>query len=256
MIKSEELGLPSEYDEFSEFFDSVNVNINTDEKNAFLSSILKQFNCKNILDITCGTGSQVFHLLNDGFNCEGSDFSENLISLAKKKNNIGAKFTVGDMRNIQLGSFDAIISIFNAIGHLSKDDFKIAINNIKSNLNNDGIYIFDIINIDALDTDRKIQNLAYHINKQVDDTSFHMMQCSNVDKTNNLLNSYNQYMIQRKDNKPLFYSRSNSLKIYKREELINLLNKEGFNILDIYDFDTKKPFTKNTQSMLFVCRKK
>ena len=50
----------------------------------------------------------------------------------------------------QVGQFDAVITIFNAVGHLTKQDFKKAIQNIYTNLNDRGLYVFDIYNLNYL----------------------------------------------------------------------------------------------------------
>jgi SAM-dependent methyltransferase len=46
--------------------------------------------------------------------------------------------------------FDAVITIFNAVGHLTKSGFEKAIRNIHRNLNAGGIYVFDILNLEAM----------------------------------------------------------------------------------------------------------
>ena len=91
--------------------------------------------------MSCGAGSQVFYLKERGYNVIGADFSPGLIKIAQDKaNKLGTniKFIDGDMRKLQAGEFDAVITIDNAIGHLTKKDFEIAIRNIHNNLNDNG----------------------------------------------------------------------------------------------------------------------
>ena len=58
------------------------------------------------------------------------------------------------MRTINVGNFDAAITIFNAVGHLTKAGFSKTMRNIHRNLNDEGIYIFDILNLNyVLDKD-------------------------------------------------------------------------------------------------------
>ncbi len=54
------------------------------------------------------------------------------------------------MRRLRVESFDSVITIDNAIGHLVKSDFNIAISNIHQSLNQGGIYVFDILDLDAV----------------------------------------------------------------------------------------------------------
>lgn len=135
------LGLPFEYQEKPEYFDAHNVNERTESKNAFIEKLLKAQNVKTVLDMTCGTGSQVFYLAKRGYEVIGSDFSPALLEQARKKAaalGLDLTFIDGDIRTLRVGPFDAVISIFNAIGHLSKLDFEKALQNIRANLKEGG----------------------------------------------------------------------------------------------------------------------
>ena len=95
----------------------------SDDINKFLDNFFKKNKVKSILDITCGTGAQAIYLHKKGYKITASDFSKDMISIAQKKYK-KLKFHQADMRTANLGNFDAVISIFNAIGHLSKKDFE------------------------------------------------------------------------------------------------------------------------------------
>lgn len=69
------LGLPLEYQQMPEYFDVHNVNEKTGAKNALIEKLLKEQQVKTVLDMTCGTGSQVFCLTERGYEVVGSDFS-------------------------------------------------------------------------------------------------------------------------------------------------------------------------------------
>ena len=147
------LGLPLEYSELSEYFDVHNVGDDTDAKNEVIQKLLRKYNVRTVLDFTCGTGSQVFFLTKFGFRVTGADFSPKLLDIARKKakkDNFDISFIDGDMRTLQAGKFDSVITIFNAIGHLTKYDFEKAIRNICKNLKPGGIYVFDIFNLEAM----------------------------------------------------------------------------------------------------------
>lgn len=60
------------YDEFSEH--------NSKVTNAILEKILKEHNISTVLDLTCGTGSQVFWLIDAGFEVVGSDINPNMLT--------------------------------------------------------------------------------------------------------------------------------------------------------------------------------
>ncbi len=53
--------LPLEYQKYPQYFDAWNVDENTEFKNSIIEKILSKNQVKTILDLTCGTGSQVFY---------------------------------------------------------------------------------------------------------------------------------------------------------------------------------------------------
>ena len=140
------------------------------EINGGINRILKTFKARSIWDITCGTGLQSIYLYKKGYKVMASDYNKEMIAIARRKCSL-IKFKQADMRTDSLGKFDAVISIFNAIGHLSKKDFEKALKNIHKSLNKEGIYIFDIFNLDFmkknfisyefLDVAKEINNIKY-----------------------------------------------------------------------------------------------
>ena len=102
---------------------------------------------------------------------------------------------------LKVGKFDAVITIFNAIGHVTKVDFEKTLRNIHENLNDGGIYIFDIFNVDAM-TDTVVADFAYQIHKKVGDSQVLSAQCSTIDRERGILTSYDVLLIQKNAEKP------------------------------------------------------
>jgi ubiquinone/menaquinone biosynthesis C-methylase UbiE len=65
--------LPPEYQEIPEYFDAWNINGYTETKNATIASLLQKHKVKSVLDMSYGTGSQVFYLKDKGYDLVGSD---------------------------------------------------------------------------------------------------------------------------------------------------------------------------------------
>jgi ubiquinone/menaquinone biosynthesis C-methylase UbiE len=215
------LGLPLEYQKLPEYFDAHNICDDTDVKNGVIEKILKNYKVKTVLDLTCGTGSQVFFLAKYGYEIVGADFSSSLLKIARKKakkEKRNVRFIDGDMRTIQVGSFDAAITMFNAVGHLTKFGFEKAIKNIHRNLKDGGIYVFDIFNLEAL-TDKIVSDFSMHSHRVVSDAQIHNVQCSTIDRKNGLLTSYDNYTIQKNADKPIRINNKFSLQIYTAKEL-------------------------------------
>ncbi|MEM6338495.1 MAG: class I SAM-dependent methyltransferase, partial [Pseudomonadota bacterium] len=211
-----------------------------------------------VLDLTCGTGSQVFFLTKFGFIVTGADFSPKLLDIARakaKKEKLDINFIDGDMRILKVGKFDAVITIFNAIGHLTIDDFENAIRNIYNNLKPGGIYVFDIFNLEAMNDD-VVKNLAMDINKDVGSTRIHNIQHSVINRETGQLTSYDSYTIYDGNNQTREIKNEFTLQIYSSAQLQDLLAKNGFENVEQIAFDGSEFLNKKSLSILTIARKK
>ena len=107
---------------------------------------------KKLLDLGCGTGETLLRLKDD-YECSGLDLSVDMLTIANKKlKNKGVKLFQGDMREFDTGeTYDIIVSLFDTVNHLtSLEDLDDLMKCIYSNLNPNGIYIFDVINRDFM----------------------------------------------------------------------------------------------------------
>lgn len=253
----EKLGLPVEYQKHPEYFDAFSINEHTDTKNAVIEKLLQKQKIKTILDMTCGTGSQVFYLIKHGYEVTGADFSPALLEIARakaKKAKIKVQFIDGDMRTLKTEKYDAVITIDNAVGHLTKPDFEKSMRNIAGNLNEGGIYIFDILNLDAM-TDQVLANDTSHLHTKINDSQIHAVQYSTLDRVNNRLISHHYDIIQKGIEEPTIEKSKCALQIYTANELQEMLAKNGFKTLAQYGMDGSK-FSKNkTTSILTVSKK-
>lgn len=258
MNDKHKLGLPLEYQHMPEYFDAHNVSQETEAKNAVIEMLLKNQQVKTVLDMTCGTGSQVFYLAERGYEVVGSDFSPALIEMARKKANKAGKnitFIDGDVRELQVGKFDAVITIFNAIGHLTKVDFEKALRNIHANLKEGGIYVFDIFNLQAI-TDDVIHDFAMDIESVVNHAKMRNVQHSEIDRKRGLLTSHDHYTILKDESEPEIYNNTFSLQIYTAKELQEILSRNGFDTIHQYDMAGNDLIENKSLNILTVAKKK
>lgn len=251
------LGLPLDYQQNPEYFDLHNVGDSTEAKNAVIEKLLKAEHVHTVLDMTCGTGSQVFYLAERGYEVVGSDFSPGLLKIARHKaDKIGKNITFieGDMRELHVGQFDAVITIFNAIGHLVKADFEKALQNIHTNLKPGGIYIFDIFNLEAI-TDDIIEDFAMDIEGVVDGVKIRSIQHSEVDRKNRLLISHDHHEIFKDEKKPEIQTNTFSLQIYTADELQATLARNGFETIHQYDMEGTDFIENKSLNILTVAKK-
>lgn len=248
----------SYYNTRAECYDEFNEN-NSRAINALLEKILKEHHVATVLDLTCGTGSQVFWLKEKGFEVVGSDISRSMLKIAKQKaklKQLKIKFLESDCRTVHAGQFDAAITIFNAIGHLTREDFKLTIQNINHNLNPGGLYIFDIFNLDYLKASNNITKLTGDWVSSADGQKFREIQFSTI-SDDGILASYSTYVYQDGNESPTKVSKGyqNTLQVYSSAELQDLLKENGFVVLAQTDINGEA-FSKEASERLLTIAKK
>lgn len=246
------LGLPLEYQQYPQYFDSWNIQADTDAKNAVVEQLLRAHKVRSVADFTCGTGCQVFYLTDRGYAVVGADFSPALLEIAREKaraRGIPLQFVDGDMRHVQLGQFDAAISMFNAIGHLTKPDFAQALRNICSQLKAGGIYVFDILNLAAM-TAEGVAALAMDEQHVIGNMRIHHRQRS-VLEAGGRLTSYDHHVFCEGDAPPKTVESCFSLQLYTARELREMLAAAGFNKVEQCAMDGT-PLKDNSKSILTV----
>lgn len=237
------------YDEFNEKRSAI--------INRTIENILKKHGVKTVLDLTCGTGSQVFWLAKRGYDVVGSDINKKMLKIAKakaKENKAKIKFTEGDMRTTYLGEFDAVVTIFNAVGHLTKRDFEKSMRNIYKNLNSGGLYIFDIFNLNYLAHANNITDLTIDWQEKNGDTKVRKIQYSTIDEKG-ILASYTTACEQNQSGQLKIEQDAQTLQIYTLQQLKNMLQKNGFKVIKCCGLDAGRFSEKKTESMLIVAKK-
>lgn len=257
MTSELDFGLPLEYQLMPDWFDAHNIKADTDDKNASLREILSANGVKTVLDMTCGTGSQVFHLNKYGFDVIGSDFSPKLLDIAREKSKALGRdipFVDGDMRNIQVGQFDAVITMFNAIGHVSKHDFSKTLGNVYNNLNPGGLYVFDIFNLEAM-SGEAIKSLEVIQEKEAGGARFHQHQSSKIDHEKGLMISTDHYDIHWHDGRREQRQNTFTLQIYTADELSDLLQQSGFEVVQQSTLNGSEFIKDKSLEILTVAKK-
>ncbi len=247
---------PLHYNKEAESYDAFN-EASSKQINQLIETILKKHNVKSVLDLTCGTGSQVFWLAKCGYEVIGADINSKMLKVASsktKKEKLALKFLKGDMRTIQVGKFDAVITIFNAVGHLTKLDFEEAMRNIARNLKDGGLYIFDINNLSFLMDGNNITTLTIDWQEIVGDTQVREIQYSTIDE-DGILASFDTYYKQKGSDKPKKSRTSQTLQVYTAKQLTEMLQRNGFRVVDKCGIDGSK-FVENKTERIFMIAEK
>lgn len=158
------------------------------------------------------------------------------------------------MRTINVGKFDAVITIFNAIGHLTKTGFEKAMRNIHRNLNNGGIYIFDIINLSYVNDGDNIIKMSYEAVENIGKTKIRNIQHSIINNEGILI-SYNTLYEQNGSGNLKTSKGVITLQLYTAKELKEMLIRNGFKVLSQCGIDGSKYLGKQTDRIVTVAQK-
>lgn len=248
------------FDDSCNYYDYIETSEEEDrERNLFLERIFKRYNIKSIFDLTCGTGAQAIYFLRKGYKVKASDYSKGMVSVANKKLrklNMKNRFQVADMRTVNLGKADAVITMFNAIGNLSKADFEKTLLNIKDNLKPKGFYIFDIYNLNVLPNGLPLKK---HIDviKEIGDL-YLVRFCENkVNLKKGVLSTKHKLYIQHGIRPYRVIKNDWDMQIYVYKELKEMLERNGYRILEVYGGpDFSKFEDMNSESIYLVTQKK
>lgn len=242
------------YDMFAEYYDQIEANEKIKSLNHVLDSICKKQNVSSILDITCGTGEQAIYLHKKGYHVVASDLNKSMLAIARKKYPKIA-WHHGDMQHVRYGKFDAVISIYNAIAHLSKKDFEQAIRNISANLNQNGMYIFDIFNAAFMHR----HFIAYEfIDRciEIESKKIARFNKNNFDRRKNIMRIKQKTYLQDELKQPKIIKEKWDMQIYTVQELQEMLKRNGFAEGEFFSIDGSRFDQQKSLSILCVAKKK
>ncbi|NKB47160.1 MAG: methyltransferase domain-containing protein [Legionellales bacterium] len=248
--------LATHYDQEAKRYDVFNEK-RSKQINQLIENVLQENNVKTVLDLACGTGSQVFWLTEKGFDVVGIDINDKMLSIARQKANqkgIALRFENGDMRSNQGGQFDAVLTIFNAIGHLTKADFEVALQNIHTNLKSGGLYLFDIFNLEYLQHKDNITKLTIDWQKKSGEVMTREIQYSTI-SSDGVLASYDIYHEQQGNHAPEIRTAVQTLQVYSAEQLRVLLKRNGFEVVQQTDINGSALKRQESERLLTIARK-
>ena len=114
----------------------------------------------DVLDCSCGIGTQAIGLARLGYRVQGTDISERSLERARTEATrlgVDVSFAVCDFRDLRpvKGTFDVVISCDNAIPHLlTDDDLSKAFQAMRSILRPDGVLLISVRDYDKALVDR------------------------------------------------------------------------------------------------------
>ncbi|MCH7772913.1 MAG: class I SAM-dependent methyltransferase [Bacteroidetes bacterium] len=180
---------------------------------------------KNVLDMAAGSGRHAVIFAKKGFNVTAVDLSENLISIGKKNaenENVKIDFVHSDIRHFNPNiKYHLILNLFTSIGYFEKDEENYFIlSKAYKLLKNNGHFVLDYFN------KRFVENNLVP---------------STVDEFDGSVITQNRFIEGKRiikeitiDNKGKINKYFESVRMFSKDELINMLQKLGFRIIKTF----------------------
>lgn len=117
---------------------------------AFVESLLRRLDpdCKDVLELGCGSGRHALHLAKAGYSVTGVDRSQGMLDKAVERasgTGTALRFLHADIRSLRLGRrFGAVISLFHVMSYVTTNaDVLRVLRGVREHLRPGGVFLFD-----------------------------------------------------------------------------------------------------------------
>lgn len=252
------------FSQYAAYYDILYQDKDYTKETLFISQLIKEeFAINNndirVLDVACGTGRHAIELSKLGYNVSGSDQSEEMIEKALKESemrNLDIKFynesfqTIGRITE----KYDVILSMFSAIDYLtSYDDISIAFQNISSLLHDDGVFIFDFWNGNAV-----IDSFSPVRVKRVNKDGIEIIRISetSINRISQLATVKFHFMVIDNDRLIKEFDEEHIIRYFFLQEMNDLLQANNFEVVARCPFmEIKRDVTATDWNVTYVVRK-
>ncbi|HYF83091.1 MAG TPA: methyltransferase domain-containing protein [Clostridia bacterium] len=245
----------SRYNEFAEVYDLFMEDVDYKAWSRYVEEIFGLYGIKpgRILDTACGTGNITIPLSKSGYELWGLDLSEDMLSIAESKARTAKqkiRLLNQDMTQMNLKEkFEAVLCMCDGVNYiLDEERLSDYFNAVYKILDKNGIFVFDVSSYNKIRF--VLGNNTFHEEKD----NKHYIWNNNFNESSDIVEMeliffMPQGSLYRK------FEEHHSQKAHKSEQLINLLEKAGFENIRIFEeFSFNKP-TDDSERIFFAAVK-
>jgi len=194
-------------------------------ESAFAIDQLKLCKSCSVLDLCCGNGRHMVHLLKHTPHVVGLDYSTDLLGVARKQLGGSGQLLRADMRAVPFsGVFDALANFFTSFGYFCSEPENLAVaQGIARALKPRGRFFVDYLNPSYLRAHLEPESVRMSGGFEIHDRRW-------IDNETNRVNKITEV---RRDGAMVSQS-SESVRLYDEAELQNLLERAGLRMETIY----------------------
>lgn len=242
------------YGEFAKIYDDlINEDINYDNMVSRIIEICNEHNieCKDYLDVACGTGNVTVRLAKHFKEIYAVDLSEDMLREAfnkLKENRIKGKIICQDMTEMQLNrKFDLITSVLDSTNYITdEDDLEKYFSSVKEHLKDDGIFIFDVNSYYKLS-----EILGNNIYTYSEEDVFYTWE--NVFE-DDMVSMFLTFFVKQGELYERF-EEEHFERAYKEEELESALSNCGLKVINKFDGYSNNKVQANSERIVYVVKK-
>ena len=242
------------YGEFAKIYDDlINEDINYDNMISRIIEICNEHNieCKDYLDVACGTGNVTVRLAKHFKDIYAVDLSEDMLREAfnkLKENRIKGKIICQDMTEMQLNrKFDLITSVLDSTNYITdEDDLEKYFSSVKEHLKDDGIFIFDVNSYYKLS-----EILGNNIYTYSEEDVFYTWE--NVFE-DDMVSMFLTFFVKQGELYERF-EEEHFERAYKEEELESALSNCGLKVINKFDGYSNNKVQANSERIVYVVKK-
>ena len=242
------------YGEFAKIYDDlINEDINYDNMVSRIIEICNEHNieCKDYLDVACGTGNVTVRLAKHFKDIYAVDLSEDMLREAfnkLKENRIKGKIICQDMTGMQLNrKFDLITSVLDSTNYITdEDDLEKYFSSVKEHLKDYGIFIFDVNSYYKLS-----EILGNNIYTYSEEDVFYTWE--NVFE-DDMVSMFLTFFVKQGELYERF-EEEHFERAYKEEELESALSNCGLKVINKFDGYSNNKVQANSERIVYVVKK-